>query len=226
MSKVKVESKNANREIGVPRGARLTLWRAGAQPFDPAPRDLRMNRAAARFTSSASTEAARAGRRGSEYFFWAEEGAYGAQIGDAEDPEILILTADVAEGKFAVADADAAAGAIVDGFGDLVLKLVLSEVVAGAEGDIQSAAGQVAVADEGAHLIGAGFKVKIGRIELRRSGQIHDGKMGKSEKVFSVGIKFEQGADGGELAVAGIEIDDELSVEMFAGLETQVADNG
>jgi|HubBroStandDraft_6_1064221.scaffolds.fasta_scaffold40675_2 hypothetical protein len=39
MSKVKVESKNANREIGVPRGA---------------------------------------GRRGSEYFFWAEEGAYGA----------------------------------------------------------------------------------------------------------------------------------------------------
>ena len=78
VSKVKVESKNANREMGVPRGARLTLWRAGAQPFDPAPRDLRMNRAAARFTSSASTEAARAGRRGSEYFFWAEEGAYGA----------------------------------------------------------------------------------------------------------------------------------------------------
>jgi hypothetical protein len=29
--------------------------RAGEQPFDPAPRDLRMNRAVARFTSSAPT---------------------------------------------------------------------------------------------------------------------------------------------------------------------------
>ena len=38
MSKVKVESKNANREIGVPRGARLTLWRAGAQRAAPLPR--------------------------------------------------------------------------------------------------------------------------------------------------------------------------------------------
>src|SRR5277367_100623 len=33
----------------------LTSWQAGAQPFDPALRDLRMNRAAARFTSSAPT---------------------------------------------------------------------------------------------------------------------------------------------------------------------------
>src|SRR5271155_2429571 len=50
---------------------------------------------------------------GSEYFFWAEEGAYGAQVGDAEDPEVLVFTADIAEGKFAIADADAAAGAVV-----------------------------------------------------------------------------------------------------------------
>jgi len=35
---------------------RLTPGQAGAQPFDPAPPDLRMNRAAARFTSSAPTE--------------------------------------------------------------------------------------------------------------------------------------------------------------------------
>src|SRR5271156_6379348 len=27
---------NANREIGVPRGAGLTLWQPGAQPFEPA----------------------------------------------------------------------------------------------------------------------------------------------------------------------------------------------
>src|SRR5580658_1827790 len=161
----------------------------------------------------------------SEYFFWAEEGAYGAEVGDAEDPEILIFTADVAEGKFAVADADAAAGAVVDGFGDLVLKLMLSEVVAGAESDIQPAASEIAVANEGANLIGARLKVKIGRIELRRSGQIHDGKMGESEKVFPVGLEFEQGADSGELAMAGIEIDDELGVEMFAGLEAYVADD-
>ena len=35
--------------------ARLTLWQAGAQPFEPAPPVLRMNRAAARFTNSAPT---------------------------------------------------------------------------------------------------------------------------------------------------------------------------
>ncbi len=33
----------------------LKLWQAGAQPFDPALRDLRMNRPAGRFTSSAPT---------------------------------------------------------------------------------------------------------------------------------------------------------------------------
>src|SRR5580704_3159070 len=35
--------------------ARLTSWQAGPQPFDPAGPDLRVNRAAARFTSSAPT---------------------------------------------------------------------------------------------------------------------------------------------------------------------------
>ncbi len=83
----------------------------------------------------------------SEYFFWTEEGAYGAQVGDAEDPEILIFTADVAEGKFAVTDADAAAGTVVADFGNLVLKLMLGEVVAGAEGRVPTATGEIAVAD-------------------------------------------------------------------------------
>jgi hypothetical protein len=51
----------------------LTAWQAGAQPFDPALRDLRMNRPAGRFTSSAPTERRRARQRG-ELFF----GAVGA----------------------------------------------------------------------------------------------------------------------------------------------------
>src|SRR5271170_4096472 len=38
----------------------LTPWRAGAQPFDSAPPNLRMNRPAGRFTSSAPTEYLRA----------------------------------------------------------------------------------------------------------------------------------------------------------------------
>src|SRR5277367_4306167 len=43
----------------------LTPGQVGAQPFDPAQRHLRMNRAAARFTSSAPTEYERArGRAG------------------------------------------------------------------------------------------------------------------------------------------------------------------
>src|SRR5271168_4866983 len=56
---------NANREIGVPRGAGLTLWQAGAQPFEPALPVLRMNRAVARFTSSAPTETRRESINGS-----------------------------------------------------------------------------------------------------------------------------------------------------------------
>ena len=36
--------------------AGLTLWQAGAQPFDSAPPNLRMNRPAGRFTSSALTK--------------------------------------------------------------------------------------------------------------------------------------------------------------------------
>ena len=84
----------------------------------------------------------------SEYFFRTEEGAYGAEVGDAEDPEVLIFTADVAERKFAVADADAAAGTVVADLGNLVLKLMLGEVVAGAEGRVPTATGEIAVADE------------------------------------------------------------------------------
>src|SRR5271156_2052059 len=38
------------------KGEPLTSGQAGAQPFDPALRDLRMNWAAAQFTSSAPTE--------------------------------------------------------------------------------------------------------------------------------------------------------------------------
>src|SRR5580658_5893409 len=41
--------------------AALKLWQAGAQPFDPALRDLRMNCAAAQFTSSAATDRYRCG---------------------------------------------------------------------------------------------------------------------------------------------------------------------
>src|SRR5271155_2009404 len=48
--------------------ARLTPWQAGAQPFDPAPRDLRMNRAVARFTSSAPPEY----WSPRQYFAWAD----------------------------------------------------------------------------------------------------------------------------------------------------------
>ena len=89
----------------------------------------------------------------------------------------MILTTDVAEGKFAVADADAAAGAVVGDFGDLVLKLMLSEVVAGAESGVPTAAGEVSVSDEGADLIGARLEDKIGRIVLRRRRQILHRKM-------------------------------------------------
>src|SRR5277367_102939 len=43
--------------------AELTSWQAGAQPFDSAPPNLRMNRAAARFTSSAPTNSGATSRR-------------------------------------------------------------------------------------------------------------------------------------------------------------------
>jgi len=45
--------------------ARLTSGQAGAQPFDPAPPGVRMDRAVARFTSSAPTEYSCSGIRSS-----------------------------------------------------------------------------------------------------------------------------------------------------------------
>src|SRR5579863_4389915 len=51
---------------------RLTSWRAGAQPFDSAPPNLRMNRPAGRFTSSAPTlaDAFKSCGRRDETFRW------------------------------------------------------------------------------------------------------------------------------------------------------------
>src|SRR5271168_3573183 len=55
----------AGRAGGKPeRVARLTSWQAGAQPFVPAQRDLRMNCAVAQFTSSAPTVAGATKRGG------------------------------------------------------------------------------------------------------------------------------------------------------------------
>ncbi len=62
------------------------------------------------------------GGRGSKYFFRAEERAHGAEIGDAEDTEILIFTADIAERKSAVFERRSAARAVVANFGNLVLE--------------------------------------------------------------------------------------------------------
>src|SRR5580658_2023316 len=100
---------------------------------------------------------------------------------------------------------------------------MLHQVVAGADGGVPTAAREISVADECTNLIGARLEFKIGRIELRRRGQIHRRKMGESEKSFLVGLQLQQGADGGQLSMAGIEIDDELRVEMFSRLEAQIA---
>src|ERR1700679_189197 len=50
--------------------------------------------------------------------------------------------------------------------------------------------------------------------------------MGEREKGFLVGLQLQQGANGGQLPVAGIEIDDELRIEMFSRFDAQVADDG
>jgi len=64
--------------------AGLTAWQVGAQPFDPAPRDLRMNRAAARFTSSAPALKARVELRSTGR---SVAGEPVARLGDADSGE-------------------------------------------------------------------------------------------------------------------------------------------
>ena len=49
--------------------------------------------------------------------------------------------------------------------------------------------------------------------------------MGERDERFPIGLQLQQGADGVQLAVAGIEIDDELRIEMFSRLDAQVADD-
>ena len=49
--------------------------------------------------------------------------------------------------------------------------------------------------------------------------------MRDGEEVFTIGLPLHQFADGGQLSVARIEIDDELRIEVAAGLDADVADD-
>ena len=59
-------------KCGLDAAGMFTPGKAGAQPFDPALRDLRMNCTAAQFTSSALTELD--GTRGGHGMRWSYEG--------------------------------------------------------------------------------------------------------------------------------------------------------
>jgi hypothetical protein len=78
------DAEDAEKDQGKP-AARLTSWQVGAQPFEPTQSVLRMNRAVARFTSSAPTDSKTNERDSScgvicaEKFF--QRGTLGALLG-------------------------------------------------------------------------------------------------------------------------------------------------
>lgn len=94
--------------------------------------------------------------RGSELedFVLAAEITEGADIGDDEGGGEAVFGADLAEVDAAVFEGQAAATAVVADLDELILQDFVGEIVADAGGEIESAAGEIAVAEEGADLAG------------------------------------------------------------------------
>ena len=89
-----------------------------------------------------------------EDFVLAAEITEGAYVGDDEGGGEAVFCADLAEVDAAVFEGEAAAIAVVADLDELALEGFVGEVVADAGGEVEAFASEVAVAEEGADLIG------------------------------------------------------------------------
>src|SRR5580693_1602919 len=85
-----------------------------------------------------------------EDFFLAAEITEGADVGDDEGGGETIFGADLAEVDAAVFEGEAAAVSVVADLDELALEGLVGEVVADAGSEVETLAGEIAVAEEGA----------------------------------------------------------------------------
>src|SRR5207342_1444255 len=103
----------------------------------------------------------------------------------------------------AVFEGEAAAVAVVADLDELALESLVGEIVADAGGEIEAFASEVAVAEEGANLVGErlleGDEVWRWRYrEISLDGVSVEPKIRDGGEKFTVGLDFQEGADGDE----------------------------
>src|SRR5580693_3062509 len=136
-----------------------------------------------------------------EDFFLAAEVTEGADVGDDEGGGEAVFCADLAEVDAAVFEGEAAAVAVVADLDELALEGLVGEVVADAGGEIEAFASEVAVADEGANLVGERLLEgdEVWRRRYRKislDGIVVETEVGDGGKKFTVGLDFQEVADG------------------------------
>src|SRR5208337_1405202 len=146
----------------------------------------------------------------------AAEISEGAEVGEDQRDAKLIFVAHCAQVNAAIFDGQAATAAIVADLDELVLQSAAVNVVADASGNVEAFAGDVAVAEHGADLLGERLDDGVAL-----QAEVRDG-----EKEFAVGLELQEGADGGELLELRVVLEDLLGVVVPAGSEFEVADDG
>jgi hypothetical protein len=154
----------------------------------------------------------------------------GADVGDDEGGGEAILGADLAEVDTAVFEGEAAAVAVVADLHELALQGLVGEVVADSGSEIEAFARQVAVAEEGADLVGERLRKrhKIRRRHGRKVGLhgiVVEAEIGDGREKFAVGFYFQKRADGDEALDLRIVLKDLLDVVEASGGDFEIADD-
>ena len=160
--------------------------------------------------------------------FLAAEITEAADVGDDEGGGEAILGAHLAEVDTAVFEGEAAAVAVVADLHELALEGLIGEVVADSGSEIESLARQVAVAEEGADLVGERLR-KRHKIRRRHGGKVGlhrifvEAEVGDGGEKFPVGLYFQKRADSDEALDLSIVLKDLLDVVATSGRDPEIA---
>src|SRR5277367_813020 len=183
------------------------------------------------FNTEGTEFAEKIGREELEDFVLAAEVTEGADVGDDEGGGEAVFGADLAEVDAAVFEGEAAAVAVVADLDELALQSFVGEVVADAGGEVETFASEVAVAEEGADLVGErlqkGLKpLRRIRREIGGHGVVVEAEVGDGGEKLAVGFHFDECADGDEALDLRVVLEDLFQVVAATGSDGEIADDG
>src|SRR5580658_3073755 len=166
-----------------------------------------------------------------EDFFLAAEITEGADVGDDEGGGETIFGADLAEVDAAILEGKAAAVSVIADLDELALEDLVGEIVADAGCEIEALAGQVAVTEKGADLVGKrlvkGHEAWRGHErEIGLDGVIVQAEVGDGGEELAVRLDLEERANGREALNLRIVLEDLFKVVEAAGSDLEIADDG